>query len=92
MALLPNFSKLFRRWSNVDRYELIDGALIRHGGWFSRDVVPIKQVKAWRIIHEMIFDFVILELSDEMQWTWFDYDNDLISTLRTEIPDLEIQK
>lgn len=84
------FNRLLQRISNVDRYELKDGVITRHRGWFTTERVPIREIKSWRVEYEMTFDIVYIDVDWKSPLVWFDVDNDLLAILRTEIRDREL--
>jgi hypothetical protein len=80
---------MLRRLSNMDRYELLDGVLIRHLGWFKTDRVSLADIKSWQVEYEMVFDFVILDRDGESSVVWRDVDNDLLGILRGQVQHVE---
>jgi hypothetical protein len=84
-------SRWIDRLAKVDCYELLDGNIIRHRGWFRREAVSLEQIASWRVEYEMCFDCVILDIGPGESLVWLDWDNDLLGILRNQIPARQVR-
>lgn len=82
-------SRWLDRLARKDNYELVGTTIVRHLGWFRQEQIALEQVASWRITHEMGFDVVSLDIGDKEQRVWLDWDNDLVSILRSQIAESE---
>src|SRR5687768_12362324 len=78
---------IFDRISHPNVFTLCDGVILRGDGVNGEDRVVIADIAAWWLVHEMIFDIVVIVLKDESWIQWLDYHNDLIAILETHAKD-----
>jgi hypothetical protein len=78
------------RLSNIDRYELSGGSVLRHCGWFRTESIELAEIRSFQVEYEMTFDRVVFHFNGSGEMVWLDADNDLLTILRREIPQIEV--
>lgn len=75
------FQRAIERRLRINTYETNGTTLIRHNGPFRRRSLELNLIVRWRVIPEMTFDIVDIELADGGSIRWLDRYDDLLSIL-----------
>ena len=75
----------------IDCYEVEAETLVRYNGRFRRkESLPLKEIKSWRIVHEMTFDIIEIVSVDGSIVRWIDRYDSLRQLLRQKLPSKEM--
>jgi len=80
-----NLKKIAVWLKGYDSYELRQRAIHHKMGLLREEIIPIDEIETWTVHPEMIFDIVELLLKNGDIRMIYDYRNDLIAILRTNI-------
>jgi hypothetical protein len=84
-----NIGKWLDQKLGVNVYELRDGKIYKDRGRSPSDIVEIKDITAWRVEYEMVFDVVTMRFSGGEELRWLDKHDDLLGILREKLKDKE---
>ncbi len=65
----------------IDKYDVQDGNLIVHKGFFKHEVIRNDEIKSWRVYPEMGMDVVKIEFNNGQVKAFVDKFDDLIGGL-----------
>jgi hypothetical protein len=89
-GILGALGKLIRRAIALSpEYCVMEGAIVTRS---CRCKIKMADVARWSATPEMVFDIVVLTLSNGEQVQLLDSDNSLLELLRTSVPEREIRR